>query len=129
MTTFIENQTEIFENELVYTTEKEQYDNSRVYTVDIVSKVAYLAGVPDAVYEAHPFKMDVFEELNNLKYAKIVRILNTIRTTIIRNYDKVDSRMRYDMKNLNSMEDLFSKDDIRYLEKNEVPLCVLSVSV
>lgn len=37
MTTFIENQTEIFENELVYTTEKEQYDNSRVYTVDIVS--------------------------------------------------------------------------------------------
>ena len=121
-TVFTEYQNEILENELVYSTEKEQYDNSRVYTVDIVSKVAYLAGIPVAVYEAHPFKMDIFEELNNFKPAKVVRILNTIRTTIIRNYDKVDSRMRYDMKNLNSMEDLFSKDDIRYLEKNEVQL-------
>lgn len=101
--------------------DREQYKSR---TMDIVSKVSYLAGLPYSYFERedHPVKLSIFNELEENKTAKIVRILSKIRYTIIRNFDKVDSWMVYDMKNLNSMPELFDNRDINFLWKNDISL-------
>jgi len=99
-------------------------DEYKTGTMDIVSKVAYLAGVPKIFFdkEDNPLKLSIYEELEENKKAKKIRTLSKIRNTIIKNIDAVDSRMVYEMKNINSMPDLFDNEEIEYLHKNGVSL-------
>ena len=99
-------------------------DDHKTGTMDIVSKVAYLAGVSKTFFDKkdNPLKLSIYEELEENKKAKIIRTLSKIRDTIIKNFDTVDNRMVYEMKNINSMPDLFDNEEIEYLHKNGVTL-------
>lgn len=123
------------ENTVVYSTEwkretipeelfEKARENKKTYTMDIVSKVAYLGGLNRSFFEKeeNPLMLSVYEDLEKSVPAKRIRTLSKIRMQIIRNFDKVHSGLTYDMKNLNSMPDIFDTSEIRWLEKNGVPL-------
>lgn len=61
-------------------------------TYEIVSKVAYLIGVPKRIFENEhePPKLEIFEKLDKDKNARIVRNLCMLRTSIERNYKKIN---------------------------------------
>lgn len=54
-------------------------------TYEIVSKIAYLIGVPKRIFENEhePPKMEVYERLEQDKAARIIRHLCIIRTTML----------------------------------------------
>ena len=65
--------------------ERIQYKDS---TYDIVSKVAYLIGVPKKIFENEhePPKIEIYEVLDKDKSARIVRNLCIVRAAIERNF-------------------------------------------
>ena len=86
--------------------ERELGDNKQSYTLYenstymVVSKVAYLIGVPKAIFENEhePPKMEWYEELERDKNARIIRNLCMLRTAIERNFRKISTAMKYDLK-------------------------------
>lgn len=67
-------------------------------TYEIVSKIAYLIGVPKRIFENEhePPKMEVYERLEQDKAARIIRHLCIIRTAIERNFKHINEKMRFD---------------------------------
>ncbi len=59
-------------------------------TYELVSKVAYLIGVPLRIFENEhePPKLELYDQLERDKNARIIRSLCIIRTAIERNYKK-----------------------------------------
>ena len=70
-------------------------------TYIIVSKIAYLIGVPKRIFENEhePPQLDIFAQLENDKNARIIRHLCIIRTAIERGYKQINEKMK---PNLNS---------------------------
>lgn len=64
-------------------------------TYELVSKVAYLLGVPKRIFdnEHEPPKLEVYERLEKDKNARIIRNLSIIRTAIIRNYKNIKDKI------------------------------------
>ena len=85
--------------------DKARYKDS---TYEIVSKVAYLIGVPKRIFENEyePPKMEVYERLEQDKAARIIRHLCMIRTAIERNFKHINEKMRFDYT---SIYNLFRK--------------------
>lgn len=113
-----------FETYLVEETEqdRQQYKNS---TYLLVSKIAYLIGVPEKVLlGGHvPVQMpETFEELENNKAARIIRNLCVIRCCIERNFSKIQRAMVYDMKNIDTLPDFIPTKAAKQLWKDEVYL-------
>ena len=67
-------------------------------TYEIISKIAYLIGVPKRIFENEhePPKMEVYERLEQDKAARIIRHLCIIRTAIERNFKHINEKMRFD---------------------------------
>lgn len=88
---------------------------------EIVTKLAYMTGVRDIFLERNyePDCPEIMAQIRECKEAKIVRILCRIRTVIMLNYERVNTEIRYDMKNLDRME-IFDTEDIKWLEANGV---------
>ena len=65
-------------------------------TYELVSKVAYLIGVPLRIFqnEHEPPKIEIYNRLEQDKNARIIRNLCIIRTAIERNYRKINDIMR-----------------------------------
>ena len=124
------------ENVLVYTTDlqylqedsspdaEDDKENYNTYTVDITEKVAYLLGVEKFIFEKenHPFRIEIYDELEKDTSAKIIRTLSKFRIIFMRNFSRINSLMRYDLKNINTMSEFFNADDVKFLEDNGVPL-------
>lgn len=91
--------------------------NYQSSTYSIISKVAYLAGVEkrhfESEYEAP--KMEVFQELDRNKNARIIRNLCMLRTAIEQNYSTLNYQMRWELKNLHSFPELISPDILKQL--------------
>lgn len=83
---------------------QKEYYNS---TYDIISKIAYLIGVPEKIFASDnaPPKMDCFQELEKDKNARIIRNLSMLRTAIEKNYKKLNHQMTNELKNLQSCQD------------------------
>ena len=81
------------------TDEKILYKNS---TYDVVSKIAYLIGVPKRIFENdyEPPKMEVFEQLEKDKNARIIRHLCILRTAIERGYKQINEKMKFEFKTI-----------------------------
>lgn len=92
------------------------------YTNEIVSTVAYLIGVRQNIFDNEycSLRNDIFDKLEENKHAKIVRHLSIIRTAAFVNYNEIHSAMTYDMKNLNSVPQYISQEDITALEINGI---------
>ena len=76
-------------NGVEYAGEEIAYKDS---TYDLVSKVAYLIGVPLRIFqnEHEPPKIEIYNQLEQDKNARIIRNLCIIRTTIERNYSRYE---------------------------------------
>ena len=95
-------------------TGKIQYKDS---TYEIVSKVAYLIGVPFRIFEnEHESpQMAVYQKLAQDKNARIIRNLCIVRTDIERNFKKINDKMRMDLKSIISLPEYVSASAINEL--------------
>lgn len=91
-------------------------------TYELVSKVAYLIGVPRRIFENdnEPPKMNVFLRLEQDKSARIVRHLCILRTAIERNFKVINDAMRMDFRSLYSMPEWVPKESLRQLSEDGV---------
>lgn len=86
-------------------------------TYTLVSLVAYLIGVPLRIFE-NPFeppKLEIYQELDLNKKARVVRNLCRLRTTIKQNFKTINEKMIYEYKNLNSLPELVPTECIDQL--------------
>lgn len=91
-------------------------------TYDIVSKVAYLIGVPKHIFENEhePPKLDIYLLLDKDKSARIIRNLCVVRAAIERRFGKINDVMRKEFKSIYSMPELVPQDALRQLEADGV---------
>ena len=70
-----------------------QPQNFKENTFDLVSKVAYLIGVPKTIFENEhePPQIEIYKQLEKDKTARIVRNLCVIRNAIERNYKNINN--------------------------------------
>ena len=88
-----------------------------VDTKEIVTIMAYLIGVRKSTMEqSYPDNADLLKQLYANKEATVIRYLCKLRTALMRNFKRTDNAMRYELKNLYSL-DYFDHDNIKQLEK------------
>lgn len=100
------------------TVEQTNYSHS---TYEIISKAAYLIGVPKSIFENphEPPKIDIYRELELNKNARIIRHLCIIRTAIERNFKSINERMKAEYKTLLSMPEI-PKESLSQLERDGI---------
>lgn len=111
-----------YEEDLIFTEdERILYKDS---THDIVSKVAYLIGVPKYRFDssAHRLKIDIYETLDKNKMTRIVRNLSIVRASIERNFGKINDLMRKEFKTIFNMPDFVPLEALTQLEFDGVSL-------
>lgn len=89
-----------------------------VDTKEIVTTIGYMIGVKKNILE-QCFGEEYHELLQTLyvnKETSIIRYLCKLRTTRMQKFKKTDDEMRFNLKNLNSM-DFYDQDNIKQLEK------------
>lgn len=86
-------------------------------TYAIVSKVAYLIGVPKHIFENEfePPKIDIYNLLEQDKNARIVRNLCVIRTAIERGFKHISEKMKYQYRSILSMPEHIPEEAVRQL--------------
>ncbi len=105
---------------------REQYRERRGEEYDIVSKVAYLIGVPDTHWRSEYTGLDtnIYEQLNENKDARIIRNLCSLRTEIERNFKRFSILILMELKNLHtipqtqSMVNQLHKDGVEIIKAN-----------
>lgn len=123
-------------------TETEQIENNtsehdrvtyKDSTYEIVSRVAYLIGVPKRIFdnEYEAPKIDVYQRLELDKNARIIRNLCIVRTAIECNFKRINEKMRMEYKSILSMPEYvpmesiqqLSLDGIDFIKKSSTKLC------
>lgn len=91
-------------------------------TYEIVSKVAYLLGVPKRIFEnEHEApKLEVYEKLEQEKAARIIRHLCIIRTAIERNFKHINGKMVSEYRSILSMPEYIPPESIEQLRLDGV---------
>ena len=86
-------------------------------TYELVSKVAYLIGVPKRIFEnEHEApQLEIYEQLDKDKTARIVRNLCVVRTSIERNFKHINDKMRMEYKTILSMLEYVPSDSLNQL--------------
>lgn len=87
------------------------------HTYELVSKVAYLIGVPLRIFENEhePPKLELYDQLERDKNDRIIRNLCIIRTAIERNYKRINDAMRMECRGLLSMPELIPSASLQQL--------------
>lgn len=103
---------------------QEVRNNYRNSTYSIVSTVGYLIGVPKQyfVHEQGKLSLELFDQLDKDKNARIIRNLCMLRTAIELNYREANYRIYNDLKNLHTMPDLIPQDCLTQLGDDGVPI-------
>ena len=84
---------------------------------DIVSRVAYLVGIPQWVFE-NEFEapqLEIYKELDQNKNARIVRNLCIVRTAIERFFGKINSKMYVEYKTIYSIPEYIPQTALEQL--------------
>ena len=102
-------------------------------TYEIVSKVAYLIGVPTRIFqnEYEPPKQEVYEKLERDESARIIRHLCIIRTAIERNFKRINEKMRMEYRTILSLPEYvppesinqLNADGVKFIKKSSTLLC------
>lgn len=97
------------------------YENS---TYQIISKIAYLIGIPKRIFENEhePPELSWYEQLDGDMNARIIRNLCIIRSALLRNYRRVSQEIYYNLKNLHTLPELIPQDAIKQLEQDGVTI-------
>lgn len=99
----------------------EEFEDERIRykdsTYEIISKVAYLIGVPKRVFENEyePPKLETYETLDKDKNARIIRHLCIIRTSIERAFGHISDKMKYQFKSILMMPEHIPQESINQL--------------
>lgn len=95
------------------------YENS---TYMVVSKVAYLIGVPKRIFdnEYEPPQLEWYETLQQDKNARIIRNLCLLRNAIERNFRDIDNAMRFQIKSLLSLPEYVPVESINQLSEDGI---------
>lgn len=114
-----------YTEDLIETYELYEEDERILYkdsTYDIISKVAYLIGVPKNIFENEhePPKLEIYETLDKNKSARIVRNLCAVRAAIERRFGKINDAIRKEFKSIYTLPDLVPQDSLRQLESDGV---------
>lgn len=112
---------EAYTEDLLETEEYFEEDERILYkdsTYDIVSKVAYLIGVPKHIFENEhePPRLEIYELLDKDKAARIIRNLCVVRAAIERKFGKINDKIRKEYKSIYSLPDLIPQDALRQLD-------------
>lgn len=93
-------------------------------STSVVETLSYLLGVNKTIFEKeeHPFRIETFNKLHENKDARTIRILCVFRIMLMRNYDRINSLMRFELKNLESMGEFFAPEDLAFLAANNIHL-------
>ena len=100
---------------------------------DLVSEVAYLIGVPKRIFE-NDFEspqLSVYDRLELDKSARIIRNLCILRTSIERNFKKINDLMRMEYKGLYSIPEYIypeclkqlGEDGVDFIKRSSTKLC------
>ena len=91
-------------------------------TYELVSKVAYLIGVPKRIFEnEHEApRLDIYEQLEKDKTARIVRNLCVVRTSIERNFKYINDKMRTEYRTILSMPEYVPAESLNQLTADGV---------
>lgn len=100
---------------------------------DLVSEVVYLIGVPKRIFE-NDFEspqLSVYERLELDKSARIIRNLCILRTSIERNFKKINDLMRMEYKGLYSIPEYIypeclkqlGEDGVDFIKRSSTKLC------
>lgn len=102
-------------------------------TYEIVSKIAYLMGIPGKIFENEhePPKIEIYNRLEEEKAARIIRHLCIIRTAIERNFKNINDKMKFEYTSLYNMPEYIpessmrqlDRDGINFIRKSSVKLC------
>lgn len=116
---------ETYTEELVEEQDYYEEDERILYkdsTYDIVSKVAYLIGVPKQIFENEhePPRLDIYERLEKDKTARIIRNLCVVRAAIERRFGKINDKIRKEFKSIYTLPELIPQDALRQLELDGV---------
>ena len=97
--------------------------NTTVDTKDLVTTIAYLIGVRKNVLEQcfMESSQDLLQSLYASQSATIIRYLCKLRTTLFCTFKKTDDEMRYNLKNLTSLE-WYDHKNIATLESWGIPI-------
>ena len=97
------------------------YENS---TYVVVSKIAYLIGVPKRIFENEyePPKMEWYDKLSTDKNARIIRNLCMLRTAIELNYRAIFLKMRSEICSIYSMPEYIPQECINELMKDGISI-------
>lgn len=100
-------------------TEQVTYRDS---TYEIVSKIAYLIGVPKRIFEIEhePPKLEIYKRLDKHKSARIIRHLCIVRTAIERNYKGIHDKMRMEFCTFLSMPEYIPQESINQLNADGI---------
>ena len=82
---------------------------------EVVTCVAFMIGVKRSIIEEYLDK-EKLAELSESREACTIRYLSKLRTTMFQKFRKTDDEMRYNLKNLNSIE-WYDHENIKALEK------------
>ena len=93
-------------------------------TYDIVSRVAYLIGVPRYIFEneAEPPKMEIHDTLETNKAARIIRYLCMVRAEIILNYGRISKLMKTDFRSIYTVPEYIPKQALDQLARDGINL-------
>lgn len=93
-----------------------------VDTKEIVATIAYLIGVRRSIIDtSFPDEAETIKKLTDSKEATVIRYLCKLRTALFQKFKKTDEAMRYDLKNLYSLE-WYDQENIKQLEKWGFPI-------
>lgn len=93
------------------------------FSKNIVTKVAYLIGVPEEFFDDRGiFEKAEYEELTKNEKATVIRHLCILRTQILRHYMRIRTA-RSDMKQLEEVEGI-SAESIRYLRMRDIEVSI-----
>ena len=89
-------------------------------TYDIVSKVAYMVGIKQEMFERDTLKSTWFMKLQEIPPVRVIRCLCKIRTSLMKNFNNIDYGIQYQLKNLDKQPNYFDNEDFDFLEQNGI---------
>ncbi len=107
-----------------YIYQEDERIRNRDSTHEIVSKVAYLIGVYRWHFEEpdEPLHLDIFETLDDIKNARILRNLCMVRSAAERWFGKINEQIQKEYKSIYSVPEYMPQDALEQLRKDGIHL-------
>ena len=117
--------------ELSTTQAQQPYTDFENSTYMVVSKVAYMLGVPASIFENihEPLQLDWLTKLDQDHNTRIIRDLCMLRTALLNNHQAINSEIKYNLKNLYSLPHLVPAAAIERLSKDGITIVKANCTV